>query len=66
MDFFESEFNELKYLIKYPKEYDENKKYPVILFLHGAGSRGNSTQTLRNNPFFKITNEHIDFPFVLN
>jgi predicted peptidase len=25
----------------YPTKYDVNKKYPVVLFLHGAGERGN-------------------------
>ncbi|MBE7053368.1 MAG: phospholipase [Ruminococcaceae bacterium] len=65
MDFFESEFKELKYLIKYPKNFNQNNKYPVILFLHGAGSRKADTEVLRDNPFFKITDEHKDFPFVL-
>lgn len=31
----------LNYRIMYPPRYDVNKKYPVILFLHGAGERGN-------------------------
>ena len=34
------EFNGIKYLIYYPKNFDENKKYPVVFHLHGAGSRG--------------------------
>lgn len=65
MHFFESEFNELKYVIKYPEDYNENKKYPVIFFLHGAGTRGNDIEVLKNNVFFKITDKHKDFPFVL-
>lgn len=31
----------LLYRIQYPKEYVPSKKYPVILFLHGSGERGN-------------------------
>ena len=31
---------ERKYLFHMPESYDENKKYPVVLFLHGAGERG--------------------------
>jgi predicted peptidase len=31
----------LNYRILYPKEFDKNKKYPLVLFLHGAGERGN-------------------------
>ncbi len=29
-----------KYTIYLPEGYDSNRKYPVILFLHGAGERG--------------------------
>lgn len=31
----------LKYRMLYPTKYDVNKKYPIVLFLHGAGERGN-------------------------
>jgi predicted peptidase len=31
----------LKYRIMYPEGFDESKKYPLVLFLHGAGERGN-------------------------
>jgi predicted peptidase len=34
----------LNYRIMYPLRYDVNKKYPVILFLHGAGERGSDNQ----------------------
>jgi len=34
----------LKYRILYPTQYDINKKYPVVLFLHGAGERGNDNE----------------------
>lgn len=30
----------LPYRILFPKNYDRTKKYPLILFLHGAGERG--------------------------
>lgn len=32
----------LNYRILYPKDFDKNKKYPLLLFLHGAGERGNN------------------------
>lgn len=32
----------LPYRILYPKDYDHNKTYPVVFFLHGAGERGNN------------------------
>lgn len=45
-------FNELQYLVRYPENFDENKKYPVIFFLHGAGTRANDTKPLENNSCF--------------
>jgi predicted esterase len=38
----DSDGNVLLYRLYKPKEYDANKKYPLILFLHGAGERGNN------------------------
>lgn len=35
----------LPYRILLPKNYDAAKKYPLILFLHGAGERGNDNET---------------------
>ena len=42
-------FEELKYLISYPEGFREDGKYPLILFLHGAGTRSETTEILRNN-----------------
>ncbi|WP_338762892.1 alpha/beta hydrolase-fold protein [Bernardetia sp. ABR2-2B] len=32
----------------YKKDYDKNKKYPLVLFLHGAGERGDSSLTVKH------------------
>ena len=34
----------MPYRILYPENYDPKGKYPVILFLHGAGERGNDNE----------------------
>ena len=34
----------LRYRILYPINYDPAKKYPLILFLHGSGERGNDNE----------------------
>ena len=34
----------LPYRILYPDNYDKTKKYPLLLFLHGAGERGNDNE----------------------
>ncbi len=41
---FESAGNILPYRILYPDNYDKTKKYPLILFLHGAGERGSDNE----------------------
>lgn len=42
---FESKGDTLKYRILYPKGFSEGKKYPLVLFLHGAGERGNDNES---------------------
>ena len=34
----------LPYRILYPENYDKTQKYPLFLFLHGAGERGNDNE----------------------
>ena len=34
------EFNGIRYLLYYPVNYVEGRKYPVMFHLHGSGSRG--------------------------
>lgn len=48
-DFFQKEQfiknnDTLKYRILYPRDFSEEKEYPLVLFLHGAGERGNDNQ----------------------
>ena len=33
-------FRNTQYLIYYPKDFDEHKKYPLLFHLHGSGGRG--------------------------
>lgn len=46
-------FEGLNYLISYPKGFQEDRKYPLVIFLHGAGTRGETTELLRNNKCVK-------------
>ncbi len=61
----EKRFENLAYLVKYPRGYESGKRYPVILFLHGAGTRGEDINILKNNMFMGIPEKHEHFPFVI-
>ena len=41
---FTHENNHLNYRILYPKDFDETKTYPLVLFLHGIGERGDDNE----------------------
>lgn len=41
---FKNKETELPYRLLQPKDFDQTKKYPLLLFLHGAGERGNDNQ----------------------
>ncbi len=52
----------LLYGIYLPKDYSKKKKYPLILFFHGAGERGNDNELQFKNAigqFFKASNASI-------
>ncbi|GAB5554691.1 MAG: hypothetical protein Sapg2KO_42820 [Saprospiraceae bacterium] len=36
--------SKLNYRILYPKNFDQSKKYPLVLFLHGMGERGGDNE----------------------
>jgi predicted peptidase len=57
----------LQYLLFLPKGYDAkaDKKWPLMLFLHGAGERGtNVWKVATHGPPKHVTN-HPDFPFII-
>ena len=49
---------EMNYILALPDNFDENKKYPLIVMLHGAGSRGTDITPLYANPYFSETEVH--------
>lgn len=65
MRFEKCQHEKLKYVMRYPKEFDEQKKYPAILCLHGAGYRGDDYERVMANPYFTKTAEFENFPFVM-
>lgn len=45
-------YKKLSYLVSLPKDYPQKGKYPLLVFLHGAGTRGKDMGRLLQNPFF--------------
>lgn len=55
-------FGYVKYL---PKGYDETKKYPLVVFLHGAGERGEDLELICKHGFMKHVRESgKEYPFI--
>jgi predicted peptidase len=56
-----------EYLLFLPHEYDRNKskRWPMILFLHGAGERGTNLARVKAHGPPKIVLEKPEFPFVV-
>jgi predicted peptidase len=55
---YQDDGNIMPYRILLPKKYDENKKYPLLVFLHGAGERGSDNNlqlTHGSNQFLSET-----------
>lgn len=58
--------NTLPYQIMFPKDYDQTKKYPLLIFLHGAGERGNDNQKqLTHGKDFLINNFNNEYPAIV-
>ncbi len=60
---------ERDYFVYYPANYSERENWPVILFLHGNGERGDGKgeldYVLKHGPLFEAWIQHRDLPFVI-
>jgi len=56
----------LDYLLYLPKGYgtDPQKKWPLILFLHGRGERGDDLELVKIHGIPKIVEQRDDLPFI--
>lgn len=55
----------LNYLLYLPADYEVgNKNFPLILFLHGAGERGDDLELVKMHGIPKIVEQQKDFPFI--
>ena len=57
---------ECRYLLYLPKGYEEKgKKWPVIMFLHGAGERGDNLELVKKHGPPKMIGQGREFPFIV-
>ncbi len=50
-------YKELDYVLRLPKAFDEKEKYPLVIYIHGAGSRGRNIDVIVEHPFMIETAE---------
>lgn len=53
------------YLLFLPRDFDSRPLWPMMLFLHGSGERGNDIEAVKRNGPPKIVESRPDFPFIL-
>ena len=66
-ELFVSDKDSLPYRLLLPKNFDNAKKYPLIVFLHGAGERGNDNelQLVHGKDLFINMNKNNTFPSIV-
>ena len=52
-------FEKLGYILRKPQNFAADKKYPLVIYLHGAGGRGRDMEIIYTHPFFKETTEFL-------
>jgi predicted peptidase len=55
----------LKYLLYLPKDYDHKESWPLLLFLHGIGERGDNLDFVKRNGPPKLIAAGKEFPFIV-
>lgn len=54
------------YLLYLPKDYNESENsFPLVLFLHGSGERGNDLEKVKVHGLPKLIDQGKDFPFIV-
>jgi len=56
---------EVGYLLYLPENYDSSPKWPLLLFLHGSGERGEDLEKVKVHGPPKLIENGKDFPFIV-
>ncbi|MEO9477322.1 MAG: alpha/beta hydrolase-fold protein [Cyclobacteriaceae bacterium] len=64
---YKSDLRELNYRILYPENFSAKNTYPVLLFLHGSGERGddNQKQLVHGSKLFSNASFRKDYPAIV-
>jgi predicted peptidase len=55
----------MDYLLYLPKDYEDHDSWPLLLFLHGAGERGDDLELVKVHGPPKLIEEGKEFPFLV-
>ena len=55
----------MKYLLYLPKDYEQKPSWPLMLFLHGAGERGDNLEVVKMHGPPKLIEAGRQFPFIV-
>ena len=55
----------MKYLLYLPKDYEQKPSWPLMLFLHGAGERGDDLNVVKKHGPPKLIEAGQQFPFIV-
>lgn len=55
----------IDYLLYLPQDYESQEQWPLVLFLHGAGERGNDLKLVQKHGPPKLIEAGKQFPFIL-
>ena len=53
------------YLLYLPEEFDPNQSWPLIYYLHGAGSRGEDIERIRQESFLSDVGRTVQLPAIV-
>lgn len=56
---------QMDYLIYLPKDYEKQKSWPLLLFLHGGGERGTDLNAVKMHGPPMLVAQGKDFPFII-
>src|SRR5882724_10095421 len=56
---------EMNYLLYLPKNYEQQESWPLLLFLHGSGERGDDLELVKHNGPPKLIVAGKEFPFIV-